>query len=114
MKKIFVSIALFVAATFLTSKIQAKTKTAPATLEEALARGYVVINHPKLKGGRSQHIATRNIELMPEGAIKGTGETKNGVIAYYAIDVKGWRSVSTQQWVLADTQWTYLGETLPA
>lgn len=114
MKKIFVSIALFVAASLLTSKIKATTKTAPATLEEALERGYVVINHPKIKGGRSQHIATRNVELMPEGAIKGTGEAKNGVIAYYAIDVKGWRCVSTREEVLADTQWTWIGDKLPA
>jgi hypothetical protein len=113
MKKILFFIASAIKSLFIKIATTVQKSTLPTTLQEALAMGFVEVTHPKVKGGYSTHIATRNPTLIPaQNLPKGTQEAKDSTLPYFAIDVQGWRSLSTMPRILADTTWTYLGKAI--
>ncbi len=102
MKKLFLGIIERITRFFATPQ----TKQ-PLTLEEALKIGKVLLQHPKVKGGISEHIATRNPKLIPaEFAPKGNSTPKEGVITYFALDIMAWRSLSVT--VLNQTSFKFI------
>ena len=74
-----------------------------AILRQKLQEGVVKFTYKKVNGDIREATGTRNFNHIPEEANpKGTGVVKPGIIAYYDLDVQGWRSCYEDQ--LVDVQ----------
>ena len=70
-------------------------------IKERLSSGDVHFTYRKKDGTEREAYGTRNIDIITQqGAIpSGNGSEKSGVIAYYDLDSKGWRSFRIENFI---------------
>lgn len=70
-------------------------------IKETLSSGDVRFTYRKKDGTEREAYGTRNTDIITlnDAMPSGNGSEKNGVITYYDIDAKGWRSFITENFI---------------
>lgn len=70
-------------------------------IKETLSSGDVRFTYRKKDGTEREAYGTRNTDIimLNDAMPSGNGSEKDGVITYYDIDAKGWRSFITENFI---------------